>query len=623
MAVIAGIRRVDGEPVESDLVAEILRRGHLGTEDRRDLWLGDGIGLGCRQFDTTPEARLEKQPEASPDGRCRIVFDGRLDNRPELLEELEVAPERAAQTTDPQLVLSAYRKWGADCPAQMVGDFAFALWDEAEQRLICGRDAVGIRWFFYHFDGRRLLFASQIEQLLAVPGLASSLELDMEFIADYLVSSGSSNDRTPFQGIRKLPPAHVMVVESAQVRISRYWDPPREKLRYSRDEDYAEHFLQLFRQAVARNLRSYGPVWSDLSGGLDSPAVVATAAQLLRQGEVPETPFTTLTIVFDEARESDEREWAQLVVDHYGLDNHHLPGDDCHAFKDVLEGAHYWDEPHTQIGSYAVCRKYIEMLSEDGARILLSGMGAEEVLTNDAPEPLHLADLLRAGRLAELRQQLVVWQRHLQVPMLNIFFHHCLRPILQPQRNYYLSQVNRGIPPWVDRTFADRWGLEERINRPLMARRYESAADQWQYERISRMPPGLAPGLLGKTFELRHPFTYRPLLDFGLMVPWEHKVSPGNRKPILRQAMKGILPEALRQRQEKIGAEHSVYLAIAKEWDQLAPLVRSSRLAELGAVDPQRFYHALQMARHGHAQQLAALGWTLTLEIWLRAFVKA
>ena len=627
MSVLSGIVTFGGETPDRGAAEAMARRGFLLEEDRQGLFLGGAVALACRQFNTTPEAATEAQPETLPGTALRIVLDGRLDNRPELLRTLDLPTDPAAN--DPQLILHAYRRWGVAAVDHLWGDFAFALWDGEEERLLLARDLVGSRSLFYARNDRRIVFASQIEQLRQEPDLRQGLRLDREFLADYMVCAGSRPDRTPFREIRKLPPGHLLVVEQrdGQGEVRRYWQPSQEKLILRDEREYIERFRELFFAAVERNLRSHTEVWSDLSGGLDSPSVVCVAQEVLRNRN-PAPSFATVTVVFDQARESDEREWAQLVLDQYSgesprpLRNTRILGDDHYPFRRVQEGARFWDEPHSQLCSYSLNEQYASLMAAAGARVLLNGSGSEEVLTGEAPEPLHLPDLLRRGQLRRYWRELSAWQRHLDSSVWNLLVHSTLKPLLQPRRNYYLSLTNRGVARWVHPRFVRQWDLHRRVNQHWTPRMYRSTADQWQFERLARIPPALAPGYLGKAREFRYPFLYRPLIEFGLAVPWERKVRPGLHKPILRQGMEGILPEKLRMRREKPGAEHAFYLAVAREWPQLQPLAREPLLADLGIVDGQAFYHAMQQARHGHADQLAVLAWTMALEIWMRAHLE-
>lgn len=619
MSAIAGIAILNGQRLAPGAVQEMAHQAFVPGEDDRGVYTGPSVGLACRQVHTTAEGPFEQQPVVSADGKRVLVFDGRLDNRRELCSTLGISSSEARQLGDAGLVLRAYEAWGESSPKHLYGDYSFAVWDEVAHRLFCARDLIGVRSFYYHFDGSRFLFATQLRQLFVDSRLAASREWDLEFFADFMVHGSSDNVRTPFRAVRKLPPAHIAVVTPQGLRTETYWEPPDQKLLYRTDDEYAEHFLHLFREGVSRQLRCRGPIFSDLSGGLDSPSIVSMAQEIIRESGSPRS-FHTITHVFDKAPRSDERTWAAMVAEKYGFSSHRLRVDDYPPLGKLVENASFWDEPLAQIGASCIHRGYLDILQPHGAKVLLNGMGAEEVLTPESPEPLHLADLVQERRWGDLAHELGVWQEVLDVPLHRLVVHSCIKPLLMPQRNYYLNRTRRSVPNFVNQEFARKWDLRGRFQAPWMPRCLRRSADQWQFERLFRATPQLQMGLLGKFVEMRYPFFYRPLIEFGLAVPWERKIDPESRKPILRRAMKGILPEPLRTRVRKVGGNHGFFLAVADQWDHLEHLAREPVLSELGVVDQEKFYRALTRARHGVGEQPAVLGWTLGLEAWVRSF---
>lgn len=620
MSVIAGVFETDGAPVDPGFLSRMMRSAYLPDEDDSGAHREPGVGLASRHRWTTPQARDHGRPvEADDDAACRIVLDGRLDNRPELCSELGLPTSVARRRSDAELILEAYRAWGTDSPPHLLGDFCFALWDRSERRLFCARDLLGASNLFYAYDGSHFRFASQLRQLFADPRLSPADDWDRDYLADYMVHGFSANRRTPFRSIRKLPPAHLLVVSDRGMRCEPYWQPSDEKLEGLSDDELAARFRHLFSQGVSRQLRSCGTLFSDLSGGLDSPSIVCMAQELLRQRETP-PPFHTITHVFETARRSDEREWAALVTEKYDLTSHHLVVDDHPPLRNIRRDARYWDEPQAQIGSSEIQRGYLELLRAHDAKVLFNGMGAEAVLSSEAPEPLHLADLLRAGRWRDLAGELAVWQRELDVPLHRLVWDHCVKPLFLPASDFYLGRSRRSVPGFVAADFRREHDLDQRFRQRWMPHRLRRRADQWQYESLFRAASRLRMGRIGKCVEMRYPFLYRPLVELGLSVPWERKIAPGTRKPLLRRAMRGILPEPLRTRTSKTTANQSFFLAIERQWDEIEPLVRQPVLAELGVVDRDEFRHAMRRARHGVGEQVIALGWTLGLEAWVRTF---
>src|SRR6185369_3768115 len=617
MGIITGICSLDNQPICADALKVLLNRGQLIRQDQEGSYHGPTIGLGSRHINSTPESKVEKQPAHNDSGTCQVVLDGRIDNRRALIGSLEITGDSQQSITDAALILRAYETWGIQCARRIVGHFAFAIWDNERKRLLCVTDAIGVRPIFYIETERQFVFSSQMSQLLGSPGL-SSYALDEEYLADYLSSGSSLRGMTPFKGIKRLPAGHALIVESAKVQMEKYWDLEEKKVLHESQEEYEEHFLALFRESVECCLRADGAVWSDLSGGLDSSSIVCMAQEIRNQNGHKKNAFSTVTVVYDEATKSDEREWSQEVVDKYALDAHEISGDVFCSFKDSLEGASYWDEPHGQILFYSTFKRYSEMLAQAGSKVLLTGVCAEAVLLVEDPEPIHLADMLRALQLLKLGRELNAWQKSMRVPLLNILIHCCVRPLLNPTLRVYMPRRSNVVPSWITPSFAKRYEIEDRHNLGFMPVRFKSPADQWQYELVKRSPAFLVRGYLEKACDIRYPFLYQPLIEFSMMSPWERKIRPGIDKYLLRRAMRGILPEKIRRRGGKRGPGHSVYLSLAKHWKEIETLLESPYLSSLGIVNQKELYRVAELARHGHAIHLVMLMWTLSLEFWLR-----
>ena len=252
----------------------------------------------------------------------------------------------------------------------------------------------------------------------------------------------------------------------------------------------------------------------------------------------------------------------------------------------------------------------------DGVPVLLSGIGAEAVVLNKHQEPVHLADLLRGGRMVELWRELDRWQRALKMPLSNLALRYGLGPLVGGPRISY--GWTPGRHDWIADGFARTWNLRDRATRGNMPRTGRGCADQWHVELIGWITGFLLRGYLEKACDIRYPFLHRPLVELVLSMPWSLKAVPGEPKAVLRRAMKGILPERVRCRTKSASTGHAAYNGLRKEWPVLQQLVDSSVLVEIGAVDRERLRNALYLARQGHARDLGGLLSTLTLDAWLQ-----
>ena len=197
----------------------------------------------------TSESQAECQPHRSGDRQVALVADARIDNREELLGAVELAGlPRSQPPSDAELILAAYECWGVDCAHHLVGDFAFALWDGRHRRLLCVRDPLGVKQLHYGTPGGCLCFATEAQQVLQHPGVDRGL--DEQAVAGYLLNLFDDEERTLFAGVKRLPPAHRLVLEQGRLRVERYWclDDLSRTFPGS-DEEAVEQFLELLTLA--------------------------------------------------------------------------------------------------------------------------------------------------------------------------------------------------------------------------------------------------------------------------------------------------------------------------------------------------------------------------------------
>lgn len=538
MSGIAGILHVDGQPLDAPLLTRMTdAMAHRGP-DGAGQWTDGDVGFGHRLLHTTPESLHETQPFVSPDGKLVVVCDGRIDNR----EELTAALGSTLRTdTDVELILKAYERWGLDCPAHLLGDFAFAIWDSCRQRLFCARDPLGVKPFYYRWNGRRFLFASEIKVLLAVPGIPKRVNDTM--IADYLLSDFRDPEATFFEGIRQLRPGHHLSLEDDQFRVNRYWEPdPSAMVSYPREEDYFDHFREVFREAVRCRLRSQFPVGLMLSGGADSTSVAAMTEGLRR--EQPGSPPLTMFTVLYEGFLHTEWENIQRLVERFGTDVSTIRPQARYGFLsycELFEPFYAFESPFI-VGIFAHPFVY-EPARTRGCRVVLTGFGADEL---EQPSEIGmLKDLLRTGRVVRLGRE---------IRRMASSYGTRTRDIAQylreqaPPRVRWLIRTLRGrqVPPWIAPGFAKRQALARRLPCQIPARL--PLMCQEESFRMLTTPAMVLHlnelDLLAASagIEWRHPYLDRRLIEFFLSIPFPVKMNAGYEKPFTRRVLAGLLP---------------------------------------------------------------------------------
>lgn len=529
------------------------------------------------------------------DGDVHVLADARLDNRSELIDRLHVSPG-----SDAELILAAYRRWGRDCPAHLLGDFAFVIRDR--RRIFCACDPVGAKPLHYAQAGSLLIVASEARQVLRHP--AVSRALDEVAVGDFLASRAIEPCRTLYRDVRRLSPGHRMAADARGVRIDRFWDlDPEARTFHPKDQDYVEHFLDLFRRAVSDRLDA-GPAGVLMSGGLDSTSVAAVASRC--------RPIFTASFVFEHLPSCDERPFIQAAASGLGLDSELIPAerflvlDDPETRRPSLEAPFSaWD---------ACFREALRRARSRGARVLLTGHGGDDLLWGSR---LAYADRLRRGDLRAVLEVVRSAAAHGQAGRW-VLYHHLVQPLLSKRADRALRrlagrQPEPGLPDWIDPGFARRTGLAGRIQE-VPPRRFPEAARQALYDHFRQTPWDRSSFWYGQHaadfgIEVRHPFLDRRLIEYLFSIPPAQlfRVEPSKR--LLRQAMAGLLPEAVRLRKGK--THLSAFLGLSLAGAGIEQMLAAPVAADLGILDRERLLDAWRRSPERLWNPIA-------LEIWLR-----
>ena len=537
MSGIVAVFRRDGAPVDREVFTTMMESLRHRGVDGADQVVTGALALGHQHFWTTPEEVEERQPLETKDRQVRLVFDGRLDNREELLDMLRPAVE---SPSDAALVACAYQRWGERCAGHFRGPFAFVLWDGRRQRVVCARDALGERRLFYYLDARWFAVASEVLALRAHPAIPTGI--DENSLARYFAVQAPIPEATYYSAIRELRPAYHLVVDRGTSAMDRYWRfDPTQKIRYRSDDEYAEHFRSLLGTSVDRCFRSTTLPAILMSGGLDSTSIAALAATRTR-GRT-----RTISWVFDELQEIDERRYMDPVVNAFGLEAKRFPADDLWPLNSGSPGG--WDANGPLRNPYQelLGRSYREARSA-GSRVVVPGWLGDE-LYNGAQ--MWLADFMSEGRLIDAGRELGLHLRR-----------HGLRggfasaPLL-----HLLSRGLSAAPGWrVLRNRRRQRGFSWLTDHARALIATDGNADRRPSSALETRARAVLEGrhvfFLGPELdhahrcgvELRFPYWDRDLVEFMLRIP-AHQLYRGARyKHVQRNAMRGLLPEIVRLR---------------------------------------------------------------------------
>lgn len=634
MSAIVGIYHLDGRPVDrTDLermTATLIHRGPDGA----GVWHEGAIGLGHRMLWTTPESLEEKLPLVSKAGDLALSADARIDNRDELIGSLGLVDRAPGGIADSELILAAYEKWGEHCPEQLLGDFAFTIWDRRRQRLFCARDPMGVKPFYYYQSSRSFVFASEIKALLCLREVPR--RLNEVRVADHLVESFADRTSTFYRDIFRLPAGHSVTIDPRGKQVRPYWafDPTRE-LRLRSNEEYAEAFRGLFTEAVRCRLRSAFPVGSALSGGLDSSSIVCTARNLpLREGKQHLHTFSAVfpSLPATDLRRIDERPFIAAVVSMGRVEAHYVHADLLSPLADLDQVLWHEDEAVLAPNLYMHWALYKAAHSER-VRIFLDGIDGDTTVSHGLE---YLADLARTGRWRTLAREATALSRKASASFTprRIIWQYGFRPLV-PESAVQIWRWLRGRtqPLWaanavINPSFARRIGLEEHARALAQA---ESAPartareNHWRGLTSTLIPyalESLDKAAAAFSLEPRYPFFDRRLMEFCLALPPEQKLHQGWTRVVMRRAMAGILPPEVQWRTRKANLSANFK---RKLLDYERSTLEEVILEQPQVIEEYVDVPALQGAYHRYACQpierereaLTVYG-AVTLSCWLR-----
>jgi asparagine synthase (glutamine-hydrolysing) len=619
MSAIAGIIQFDGAPIDPVTIRRITARLRLRAPDHVSSWIGDSAALFHATVAVTPGSEIERQPLVGGQSGLVITFDGRLDNRDEIIDQLALGPS----CTDAAVVLAAAEAWGDEAASRLLGDFALAAWTPRTRRLLCARDISGVRALHYRIGPGWIAFASTLDVLVA--GIAPMPAINEGMAAEYLASFIVSQLDTLFQDVFRLPAAHRLTASSAGRSLERYWSPdPKHTVRYSTDAQFEEHLRELMQRSVACRLRTARPVAVMLSGGIDSSAVTAIAASLVRERAAAATAIETLSLSVE--GDEDERPYFEQVCAHCRVPSHRIheqPPRPGQFFEEVSLDLDAQIYPHSPTVDRLRGRA-----RELGARVLLTGMGGDDWL---GTSPAAYADLVRSGSLVALASRLradaasadfIGWRDTIRLG---------LWPLVPSAAKGVIRRgLGRGrAPAWLDPAFAARAGLEERLSafRPDLRFTSHEIDDMWFLGTIGMtMHTSETVTRGGDRFGIEHwhPFRDRRIIEFGLGLPPEQLWRDGRPKDLLRRAMAPLVPTQVATRTVSPSADHTFMHAIESESGRAS--ARPLEVVRRGWVDA-RHVAALQRdtrahydsGRPGFASGARILWGILAVNLWLDA----
>jgi asparagine synthase (glutamine-hydrolysing) len=612
MSGIGGVYNRNGEPIDINLLTALGNDLGLRAPDGGREILLTSIGMTYRALHTNHESRRESQPLVTT-AKHILSWDGRLDNRKDLIHQL--GSQMTNDVTDVEIVMAAYLKWGVNFLRRVVGDYALALWDSTQQTLMLARDPFGIRPLFYALSSNSVIWASYLGPILDAGRLDP--QIDDEYIAGFLTTFPEPW-QTPYKGIDAVPPGQVIKITKTECYKHRFWSlSPDREICYASDAEYEEHFRELFREAISCRLRADAPVWLELSGGFDSTSIIALADQLLKENSVG-VPVETVSYVYGEARTADESKFIRCVEESRGKPGHHLREEDGPCLSKIAN-SFFVGAPSYHHAFVERQWRLRELLNANGGRVLLTGVGGDELLVSNENPDILLADDISQFRLHNLHRNLASWSNAVKTPYVKLF--GSAAALLLPRRMQKAVRHRARVPYWFDQEFTNHFHLRDRMLGATDPFGFKLPSKRDTSAGIQSVVRGLAAAHLREwqDLDIAHPYLHLPLVEFLQAVPIEQKLRPGESRSLMRRALGDLLPEAVRRRRGKQGPDEAFSRALRREWNALSGIFCDPEVCARGYIDRKNFQTALTRARHGIEKHTATLFMVVCLEFWFRS----
>ncbi|MBS1794809.1 MAG: asparagine synthase (glutamine-hydrolyzing) [Acidobacteria bacterium] len=592
---------------------------HRGPDDG-GLFTDERVGLGHRRLSIV-DVSHGAQPMFNEDGSLVIVYNGEIYNHADYREELEAKGHVYRTHCDTETILHLYEEHGVECLEKLRGMFAFAIWDRREKTLFIARDRLGVKPLYYVHDADgSLFFGSEIKTLLEAAAVKP--ELNYDALPDQLANHGTSRDETLYKGVKRLLPGHFMVWQDGALRIEEFWDVNFEpKHRDRSDREFIDEWRELFRHSVRLRLMADVPLGMFLSGGIDSSAIAATMAQMV------DAPVKTFSVGFKE-REANEFEYARVVAKAFKTEHHEITITPEQFFDELPNLVWHEDEPIGFIASVPLY--FVSKLAQKHVKVVLTGEGADEIMAGygryaktlqlleygekyEALMPDFVRGLVKTGAEAiggKLSRTFLTRAADIE----NLFFDNFGVFPKAMQDKLLSAETKARIEDRDPYRFQNGW-LAKTDARAVLDKLLYVDTKTYLHELLMKQDQMS----MAASIESRVPFLDHRLVEFTARMPVRMKLRGRDTKYLLREAMKGILPDEILTR-SKMGFPVPVGSWFRGAFRHVVDeYVLSERSRARGIFD-EKFVREL-VGRHNAGENHDQRLWFLVnFEIWQRRF---
>jgi asparagine synthase (glutamine-hydrolysing) len=622
----------NGRPANRDEARELADAGsHRARQGTREALTKSAVAI---HLEGGQEAALAPgSPHLAPEGSLLIVADARIDNRRDVARTLGV-PELAAQRDDTRLLLQAYRQWGDTFADYLAGDFAIAIWDESRRRLVAARDRFAMRPLYYRIEPERMFVASEVSQILAVKGVPSR-PFEPQLMASLARVPGLGT-WTFYEGIERVPPGHTLVADDAGTRVAAHASMGDAAPARGNAKDWAEQLRTELTAAVLARVEALSRPGLLLSGGLDSMSIGGIVGMLRQSGQV-NCELLAYGFAYDELKECDERSVSTVVSDRYGFTSRLVPADSAWPLAGYPAHGPAREGPD-RLRSHVLLARTIEMARGDGVTCLISGYRGDAILGGHVVD--YLGALSNEGVVAMWRA-LTEHSRRTGVSRSALLKSHVIRRLpaaLWPRgRVSILRNVARRVgprakplPEWLRPDAIRRFDPYDLKARGTPLSSLPGEARRRRHDGIlkpedARSAEGVERLLAGAGIRYVDPWADRRLAELALRIP-QYVITPaGEPKRLLREAMRGVIPEPARVGAGKRSPQPLYVRGLAdRARSVILSLIDGSRAASLGYVDEAALRRAYERfvdrPERVSDREWRALWRFIDVEEWLRRY---
>jgi asparagine synthase (glutamine-hydrolysing) len=615
------------QKVDRAILANMNRQiTHRGPDDD-GFFVEGNVGLAMRRLSII-DVKTGHQPIANEDESLWIVFNGEIYNHTELRAGLESLGHRYRTRSDTETIVHMYEQYGRECVKRLRGMFAFAIWDRHRKTLFAARDRLGIKPFYYRWDGKTLLFGSEIKTILSYPEVRA--EFNTSVLAEYLAFGYLAGSHTMFSGIEKLPPGHTLEIDAAgQLKTQCYWDlavPVDEEVRPRKF--YVDTYRELLEECVSSHLMSDVPLGVFLSGGLDSSAVAAITTKIRRE------PIQTFSVGYGEEAFSELR-YARQMAEHIGSRHYEvrLNREEFFAALPVLT----WHEDEPIVWPSSVSLYFVATLAREQVKVVLTGEGSDETLGGY---------MRYAWTLANTRMDRVY--RSLTPPFSRRWIRQGIGSGVLPSglrrklEHTFLGRDGASWPSFYFDNFysafssAEQRGLLTPGARELSGNAYDASMRYWDESSGDPLHRLLYTDIhtymvellmkqdqmsMAASIESRVPFLDHLLVEFTARIPAQHSIKGLSGKCILKLAVEDLLPRSIVHRKKLGFPTPWAYWLAGPQLDNLEKMLSEPRTLERGLFERDAVRKLFAEHRAGRRDNGDRIWRLLNLEIWHRVFI--